>query len=279
MAKTDALSIVLSNDTADKLMERYAELVDFIKKNAISEQLKNTNLSGDQSAGSVVARRMETSVVKARGTARTAGAGDVLKNNGVEVNLDQHKEIVEEVAQLDIDLYGVDGIVAKRQANHQASMMVALDTAFFACAEAVVAGETDLSAYDTVVAKVEALIQSIETTVNTNVNGVDRAMINVTLTPQYFGELENYIDTLPNVNGVSIDLFHRVRVFSNTRQTKDAIAMVTGAIAQPVNARPYSAQQIPLSDDIAIMLFFDYGTKAVMPDLIKWATLSDEVSA
>lgn len=278
MAKTDALSIVITNDTADKLMERYAEVVDFVRKGAISEQLKNTNLSGNQSAGSVVARRMASSVVKALGTARTAGAGDVLKNNGVEVNLDQHKEIVEEVAQFDIDTYGIADIVAKRQSNHIASMVVALDTAFFAKAEEE-GTEFDASSYTTVVEKVEALIQSVETTVNGNVNGVDRSMINVTLTPEYFGALENYIDTLANANGVSIDVFHRVRIYSNTRQTKDAICMVTGAVAQPVNARPYTVQPIPLSNDVAIMLFFDYGTKAVMPDLIKWADLSDEVSA
>ena len=46
--------------------------------------------------------------------------------------------------------------------------------------------------------------------------------------------------------------------------------MIDGAVAQPVVANEYDAEKIPLSNDIALELFFSKGTKAVMPDLIKY---------
>ena len=143
MAKEDALSIFLSNgETLDKLTESYAELVDMIQKGAISSQIKNTNLSGDPASGSVEVKRLMTSASQAYGTARTAGAGDKVKNNGVTINLDQDKEIVEEVEWKDIQFYGIDGIIAKRQANHQNAMIRELDRAFFAEAESAGSEET-----------------------------------------------------------------------------------------------------------------------------------------
>ncbi|MPM56778.1 hypothetical protein SDC9_103593 [bioreactor metagenome] len=44
--------------------------------------------------------------------------------------------------------------------------------------------------------------------------------------------------------------------------------MVDGSVAQPVMANPYSAEKIPLSEAYAVSLFFHYGTKCVMDDLI-----------
>ena len=50
--------------------------------------------------------------------------------------------------------------------------------------------------------------------------------------------------------------------------------MVRGAVAQPVVVNQYGApEKIPLSNDYAVSLFYDYGTKALTPDLIyKWVT-------
>jgi hypothetical protein len=48
--------------------------------------------------------------------------------------------------------------------------------------------------------------------------------------------------------------------------------MIDGAIAQPVVTDEYDAEKIPLSNDIALELFFSHGTKAVMPDLIKFSS-------
>lgn len=275
MAKQDALSILLSNGvTADKLIESYSELVDMIQKGAISSQIKNTNLSGDPESGSVEVRRLMTAASQAYGTARAATAGDAVKNNGVTINLDQDKEIVEEVEWKDIQFYGVDGILAKRSRNHQLAMIRELDTAFFT--EAVSAGTEETITSTTIEDQIEELIQSVETVSNDNVDGVDRDMLVVTVSPAVYGQLRNYIDSLPNPvdGGVDVKKFHDVRIFSNTRQTVDAICMAVGAIAQPVVAQPYEVDRIPLSNALAIELFYHYGTQAVMADLIKYATLS-----
>ena len=97
-------------------------------------------------------------------------------------------------------------------------------------------------------------------------------MLVVTVTPAVYSAIQNYIDSVPNsLNGVNDELFHKVRIFSNHRQTKPAICMIEGAVAQLVTTDEYDAEKIPLSNDIALELFFSKGTKAVMPDLIKYA--------
>lgn len=278
MAKTDTLSIYLSNgSTNDKLTEVYAEVVDQIQKEAISSQIKNTVLSGDPESGSVEVRRLMTSASQAYGTARTAGAGDAIKNNGVTVNLSTDREIVEEVATKDVLFYGIDGILESRKRNHQLAMIRELDTAFFTEAEAE--GTEVTVTGDSLVDHIEELIQAVETVSNDNVDGVPRDMLVLTLTPAIYGELRNYLDTLPNPvdGGVDIKTFHDVRVFSNTRQTEDAICMAVGAIAQPVVAKPYEVERIPLSNDVAIELYYSYGTQAVMPDLIAYADVGDDM--
>ena len=79
-------------------------------------------------------------------------------------------------------------------------------------------------------------------------------------------------------------LFHGVRVYSSinlpvttetveTTKTKTTtyhmIAMIEGAVAQPAVIYPYGEpEKIPLSNDYGVSMFFDYGTKALTPDLI-----------
>ena len=59
------------------------------------------------------------------------------------------------------------------------------------------------------------------------------------------------------------------RGLSNLTSTADALIMVDGAVAQPVVMYPYRApERIPLSNDMAVAMFYDYGTKALTPDLI-----------
>lgn len=277
MARTDAQSILSAADK-DKLSESYGAVIESVQKAAVSEQLKNRNYSGDATSGSVEVSRFVNAVAKDQGTARTAGEGDKLNNKGkVTINVDVDKEIVEEVAKKDVKLHSVPGIVEKRKGNHAKQLIADLDRAYFAAVES--AGSTvDLSTITTGLAdKLEALIQSVETTKNDYVDGVDRDMIDLTLSVSAYGKIRNFVDTIanPNVDSAaeSIEVFHGVRVFSNHRQTADAIAMINGAAGQLVLVDDYDAEKIPLSNDIAIELFYSRGTKAVMPDLIKKATL------
>ena len=84
--------------------------------------------------------------------------------------------------------------------------------------------------------------------------------------------------------GEEFGMYHGVRVYSCTRmpvttetveETKtkttvtDALLMVRGAVAQPVVVNQYGdPEKIQLSNDYAVSLFYDYGTKALTPDLI-----------
>ena len=98
---------------------------------------------------------------------------------------------------------------------------------------------------------------------------VDRADIEISLTPKAYGKLRKYVDVIDGGVGVeSAPLFHGSRVYSNTRQTADLVIMYHGAVAQPVSITPYDAERIGLSNAYAIELFYSFGTKAVMPDLI-----------
>lgn len=270
MARQDALNI-FANGEKDKLAETYGAVIEAIQKGAVSEQIKNKNYSGDPTTGSVEIDRFKNSAVDDLGTARAGGKGKGLDNSGkVVINVDTDKEIVEELAKKDVKLFGLAGMAEKRKANHIKRMTAYLDKEFFACAERE-GTKVELTAAD-VAGKVEELILSVETTVNDYVDGVDRDMIVVTVTPAVYSAIQNYIDTVPNsISGLNDNYFHNVRVFSNHRQTKPAIAMIDGAVGQLVTTDEYDAEPIPLSNDIALKLFFSKGTKAVMPDLIKYA--------
>lgn len=270
--RQDALSIYISDEERDKLAETYAGVIEAVQKGAISEQIKNKNYSGDPATGSVEIDRFKNAQINDQGTARANAKGDKIKNSGkVVVNVDTDKEIVEEVAKKDIRLHGVSGMAEKRKGNHTKQMIAYLDKQFFIKAEEEGTGITLPESITGIAQKLEALIQAVETTVNDWVDGVDRDMLVLTLTPALYGELENYIDSVPNsLTGLEDDMFHRVRVFSNHRQTKDAICMIDGAVAQLVVTDEYDAEKIPLSNHIGIELFFSKGTKAVMPDLIKY---------
>lgn len=272
MARQDALNIYISDEEKDKLAETYGEVIEAVQKGAISEQIKNKNYSGDPTTGSVEISRFSNAKVNDKGTARTNGKGDKLKNSGkVTINVDTDKEIVEEFTKKDLKLHGVSGIAEKRKTNHIKRMIAYLDTQFFAKAEEEGTLLTIPAEITALAEKLEALIQSVETTVNDWVDGVDRDMLVLTVTPAVYGKLANYIDSVPNsINGLNDEIFHKVRIYSNHRQTKDAICMIDGAVAQLVTTDEYDAEKIPLSNDYGLELFFSKGTKAVMPDLIKY---------
>lgn len=274
MARQDALSIYIDNSTADKLAETYGEVIEAVQKGAVSEQIKNKNYSGDPTTGSVEIDRFKNATINDLGTARAGGKGDKVKDTGkVTIKVDTDKEIVEEIAKKDIKLFGIAGMAEKRKNNHIKRMIAYLDNQFFATA--VSEGTSTTLAGTTIAEKLEDIIQKVETTQNDWVDGVDRDMLVLTVKPSVYGALLNYIDSVPNsLTGLKEDYFHQVRIYSNHRQSKDVICMIDGAIGQLVTTDQYEAEKIPLSNDIALELFFSKGTKAVMPDLIKYANVT-----
>lgn len=277
MARIRSLNLLDTEGGREYLAELYGKVIDGVQKSTISAAMKNMDLSGDPTAGTVEAKRFVNAAPKAYGTARAAGRGDAVRAKPVTVAIDTDREIVEELEEKDVSLYGVDGVLERRSANHVLRMAAELDNAFFAAAAAE-ATPVDLSAYTAegdYPGLLEAIIQACETTRNDFVDGVPRSMIHLVLSPEYYGRIRSTIDASAGNANVStaeeeIYTWHGVRVYSSVHlpQGVNVLALADGAVAQPVLASGYSAEKIPLSNAFGVELFYHYGTKVVTPDLI-----------
>jgi hypothetical protein len=276
MARLDALSIKMTNgSTAEKLAEEYGKVIENLQHITLASRLKNTDLSGDPTSGTVEAKRLVNISGQSYGTARTAGAGQKIKAEPVVLALNDDTEYLEEVEEKDLKTYGVDGLIERRTKNHQDALAVELDTKFFA--EAVNQGTSfTATGTPTIEDEIEEAIQTVETTKNNFVNGVPRNMIEVVMSPAYYGRLRNKINSISNSNNLGVvpnyeeGTFNNVSVYSNVflPQGINYVVMVKGAVAQPVMTSIYNPKQVELSDAIGFGLFAYKGTKAVTPDLI-----------
>ncbi len=292
MARINSLSILLSTSGKDQLAEKYGPVIENLQKATISGALKNTELSGDPTTGTVEAKRFVNAASAAYGTARAAQKGTGVKASPVTVALNVDKEIIEEIEEKDVRLYGVDNVINRRVSNHGKSMERELERAFFK--EAATAGTTITLTKTSINEKVEELIQSIEATKNDFVDGVDRDMISIVLDTATYGELRSFLDTGTHnanvdTNAKEFGLFHGVRVYSSvylptlTEATSDSetktttvhmIGMVNGSVALPVMPTVAAPEKIQLSNAIGFGIFYSYGAKAVMSDLIKVVSTS-----
>lgn len=275
MARTTAISLLAGESKPAELSEIYGLVIENVQKMTLSTALKSQQYSGNPAAGSVEFRRFVNSESKEYGTARTAARGGKVTAAPVTVNLDQHKEIVEEIANFDLETFGVANVMQRRADNHTKSMAATLDRAFFQTAADEGTAFTPAPDAAGIEAIAENMIQTMETTHNDYVDGVDRSMMSLVLSPARYGALRTFLDTQsdPNVDTAAEEfgIYHGVRVYSCTRLPDgvNGLLMVDGAVAQPAVTNPYGTpEKIPLSNDYAVSLFYDYGTKALTPDLI-----------
>lgn len=267
-----SLDVLLDPTGKMLLSEAYDGVLENVQKKAISTGLKNTDLSGDPTAGTVEAKRFANASSKAYGTARTAGKGDHVKGKPVTIPIDTDREFVEEVEQKDVSLLGVDGLIAKRSANHALRMAAELDAKFF---EVGKSGGTKFTPTKTAIQDiVEEAIVTLETTKTDYIDGIDRSLMSIVFDAATYSEMRSYLDTVSNTNvdttSEEFIMFHGVKCYSSTRlpaNTKFEL-MVDGSIAQPIRSTPYSAERIPMSEAMAIELFFYYGTKVVTPETV-----------
>ena len=298
MARTKAISLIQSGSTKVELSEVSGLVIQNIQKDTLSSGLKSQSYTGNPAHGSVEYRRFKNSAAQDYGTARTAGRGTALTIPPTTVNLSTHREIVEEAAKFDLDTFGVGNIMARRADNHVDTVAAELDSTFFA--KAVEEGAAFTTSATAIEEIVEAMIQRLETVKNDYVRGVPRHLIRLILSPAYYGKLRSFLDK--GVNNANVDtaaedfsIFHGVRVYSSINlpvtitqnapqttktdtTTTHAVIMIDGSIAQPAVIYPYrEPEKIPLSNDYGVSMFFDYGTKALTPDLI--FHLSETVTA
>ena len=274
MARLDALSIELVDGGKEKLAEAYGKVVENIQEITLANQLKNKDLSGDPTSGTVEAKRFANAKGQAYGTARKGGKGNGIKAKPVVIALDDNTEYMEEVEEKDLKTYGVDGLIARRTKNHQDALAVELDTKFFT--EAKNKGSQFTPKAVEVIDEIEEAIVNVQNVKNDFVQGVPRNMINVIMTPTYYGKLRNKINAIPNSNGLGKLANYEAGIFNNTKVYSssflpsgiDYLVMVDGAVAQPVMTNIYNPKKIELSDATAFGLFAYKGTKAVMEDLI-----------
>lgn len=286
MARTKAISLIQSGTTKVDLAEVSGLVIENIQKDTLANGLKSQSYTGNPTSGSVEYKRFKNSASQPYGTARTAGKGDAITVPPTTVNLNTHKEIVEEAAKFDLDTFGVGNIMARRADNHADTVASELDVAFFAQAKAEGTAYTP-AAGATIDEKLEGIIQTLEGVKNDYVRGVPRSMIRLVLDPVTYGQARSFLDkTAHNANvdtaAEEFAVFHGVRVYSSINlpvaanasdssktDTTRVICMIEGAVAQPVVIYPYrEPEKIPLSNDYGVSLFFDYGTKALTPDLI-----------
>lgn len=272
MARIASLAVLLSTTGNDYLAEKYGAVIENIMKNGLAARIKNTALSGTPTSGTVEAKRFVNRTSNAYGTARTGGAGVKVTATPVTIAIDTDKELVTEVEQKDVSLYGVDAFVERQIAMDEKSMIRELERAFWTTANTAGTAVT-LTAGNTVEEDAEQLIQALETVTNSYVDGVERDMINLVCQPSFFGKLRTYLDKVEDggAAGEEIGRYHGVKVYSSVylpNAVTKAICIADGAIAQPVMANVSAPEKIQLSNAIAFGLFYSYGTKDVAADLI-----------
>jgi hypothetical protein len=273
MARIESLNMLNTEGAKAYLAEAYGKVIENVQKNTISAKIKNKDLSGDPTAGTVIATRLANTTSSAYGTARSGGKGQAVKKDEVVIAINTDRELINDVEEKDARLGGVDNLITRKSAMDEKSMTRELERAFFGCASTE--GNTATLTKTTVEGKVEELIQLIEGTKNEYVDGVERDMINIVCSPAVYGDLRIYLDKSANANvntGVGeCGTFHGVNVYSSVylADGDDMVGIVDGAIAQPVTTDLDEADKYPASNCYHFGMFYSYGTKAVAPDLIQ----------
>ena len=276
--RIESLNVLLDGSDSGKMLlkEAYDGVIANVQKNTVSSRIKNTDLSGDPDAGTVEAKRFANASSQDYGTARTAGKGNAVKGKTVTIAIDQNKEFIEEIEEKDIRLLGVDGLIAKRSANHANRMAAELDQKFFEVGKTEGTQFKPAAAVTDIQAIVEAAILQMEKLKNNYIDGLDRSMLSITFDPDTYSAMRMYLDTVVNTNvdttTEEFNMYHGVKCFSSNRLPAGVKfeIMMDESIAQPVKAVPYTAERIPLSEAVAVEMFYYYGTKAVTPDTIFW---------
>ena len=118
MAREKAISLISGGTTKVELAEVSGRVIENIQKDTLASGLKSQNYTGNPALGSVEYKRFKNSASQKYGTARTNHKGDAITAPPVTVNLNTHREIVEEAAKFDLDTFGVGNILVKKATQY-----------------------------------------------------------------------------------------------------------------------------------------------------------------
>jgi hypothetical protein len=274
MARQASLNIqdYLNDEVMDNLAETLDGVIENIQTSAVSEALKNKEGSGDPTSGSVEYKRFANANLVDKGTARAARAGAKVIAKPVTVNLDDDKEIIEELQIKDVKLYGIDGMAEKRKGNFSKRVIAYLDRKFFA--EAVNGGsQFERGSLTDEKAILDAMIVSAKSTESDFIDGIDAEDLAIVLSPTFRKAIKNDLDELPNgttpSNG-AIGMYDSIVVYESHRLPAgvNAIIMLKGAVAEPYFLSEYDTEKVPFDDAIALETFLYSGVEALVPEAI-----------
>jgi hypothetical protein len=281
MAKEKSLNIALyETETNDDLREVLDGVIENIQTSAVSEALKNREGSGDPTSGSVEYKRFVNAELEDKGTARGKLAGAKVIAKPVIVNLDDNKEIIEELQIKDVKLYGIAGMAEKRKANFSKRVIAYLDRKFFT--EAVDGGsQFERGSLTDPKEILDAMIVQAKSTQSAFIDGIDAEDLAIVLSPTWRKAVKNELDELPNgttpSNG-AIGMYDSIVAHETHRLPEgvNAIVMLKGAVAEPYFLSEYGAEKVPFDDAIALETFLYCGAKTLVPEAILYD--ADEVT-
>lgn len=275
MARQSSLNVAdyLTPEAMDNLAETLDGVIENIQSGCVSEALKAKNGSGDPTTGSVEYKRFANAKLQNKGTARAHGKGNPVNAKPIIVKIDDDKEIIEELQEKDLKLYGIDGMAKRRSKNAKDVIKTYFDRKFFRIARD--AGiQVDRANGDTTKKIVDRLISTAKVTNNDFIDGVDEEALALVVNTTYKTDLKDYLDSLPNgtvpSNG-AIGMYQSVITYESNRMPSDVPAMVMlkeEAVALPNYLSEYDAEKVPFDDAIALELFAYSGGEALVPELI-----------
>ena len=274
MARQSSLNIADYTDqtTLDNLAETLDGVIENIQTSAVSVVLKNKEGSGEPESGSVEYKRFVNATLNAKGTARTAGKGSKVIAKPIIVNLDDDKEIIEELQIKDVKLYGIDGMAEKRKSNFSKRVIAYLDRKFFSTA---VSAGTKFTRGSLTGAKdiIDAMIVQAKETSSDFIDGIDAEDLALVVNGTYRKALKNELDELPNGTAPSngrIGVYDSVETYESNRLPSgvNAIVMLKGSVALPYFLSEYAAEKVPFDDAIALETFLYNGSKALVEEAI-----------
>ena len=92
--RIDSLNVLLDGSSAGKMLlkEAYDGVIENVQKGTVSSKIKNTDLSGDPTSGTVEAKRFVNSSSQPYETARTAAKGTAVKGSTVTVAIEPDED-------------------------------------------------------------------------------------------------------------------------------------------------------------------------------------------